>query len=171
MTIQEPIEQIQVSRRQTLKALAYAPLLPLAGSAAAALFSNTAAAATAEIVSAKFLPMAAPDLSNPAAMATTTVGSSMQLKYADGTEQLFKLQYEPFFVTGASVPDGKGGTVIAGGYYDINMKPILDPSSTEATKPQFFSDAPDGFSLIKAPADAKVEGVKGNPLFAVVQFE
>jgi len=163
-------QPIHATRRQTLKALAYAPLLPLAGSAASMLFSNTAAAATAEIVSAKFLPMAAPDLTNPASMATTTVGSSMQLKYADGTEQLFKLQYEPFFVTGASVPDGKGGTVIAGGYYDINMKPILDPSSTEATKPQFFSDAPDGMSLIKLDG-AKVDGVKGNPLFAVVQFE
>src|SRR3954468_8222096 len=163
-------EQFHASRRQTLKALAYAPLLPLAGSAASMLFSSSAMAATAEIVSAKFLPMPAPDLSNPAAMSTTTVGSSMQLKYADGTEQLFKLHYEPFFVTGTQVPDGKGGTVLAGGYYDINMKPILDASSTEATKPQFFSDCPDGMSLIKLDG-AKVDGVKGNPLFSVVQFE
>jgi hypothetical protein len=164
-------QPIHATRRQALKALAYAPLLPLAGSAASMLFSHSAAAATSEITGAKFIPMAAPGLDNAAAMATTTVGSQMQLKYADGTEQLFKLDYEPFFITGAEVPDGKGGTVIAGGYYDINMKPILDPSSTEASKPQFFSDAPDGFSLIKAPDGAKVDGVKGNPLFAVVQFE
>jgi hypothetical protein len=163
-------QPIQATRRQTLKALAYAPLLPLAGSAASTLFSNAAAGATPEIASAKFIPMAAPGLDNPAAMASTTVASQMQLKYADGTERLFKLQYEPFFATGAEVPDGKGGTVIAGGYYDIAMKPILDPSSPEAAKPQFFSDAPDGMSLIKLD-DAQVEGVKGNPLFAVVQFE
>lgn len=163
-------QPFHATRRQALKALAYAPLLPLAGSAASMLFSNAAAAATAEITGAKFIPMPAPGLDNPAAMSTVTVGSSMQVKYADGTERLFKLQYEPFFVTGAQVPDGKGGTVIAGGYYDINMKPILDASSTEAEKPQFFSDCPDGMSLIKLD-DAKVEGVKGNPLFAVVQFE
>lgn len=163
-------QPIQATRRQALKALAYAPLLPLAGSAASALFSNTASAAMPAIQSARFIGMPAPGLDNPAAMASTTVGSSMQVKYADGTEQLFKLQYEPFFVTGAQVPDGKGGTVIAGGYYDINMQPILDASSTEATKPQFFSDCPDGMSLIKLD-NAKVEGVKGNPLFAVVQFE
>ena len=163
-------QPIQPTRRQALKALAYAPLLPLAGSAASALFSTEAFASSPEITGAKFIPMPAPGLDNPAAMATTTVGSSMQLKYADGTEKLFKLQYEPFFITGAEVPDGKGGTVIAGGYYDINMKPILDPSSKEATKPQFFSDCPDGMSLIKLDG-AKVDGVKGNPLFAVVQFE
>ncbi|WP_395021565.1 PhoX family protein [Dongia sp.] len=163
-------QPIQATRRQALKALAYAPLLPLAGSAASALFSTTASAAMPAIASARFIPMPAPGLDNPAAMSTVTVGSSMQVKYADGTEQLFKLQYQPFFVTGAEVPDGKGGTVIAGGYYDINGKPILDPSSTEATKPQFFSDAPDGMSLIKLDSP-KVDGVKGNPLFAVVQFE
>ena len=161
-------DRLQATRRQTLKALAYAPLLPLASSAASTLFSTGAEAA--EIASAKFIPMPAPGLDNPDSMATTTVGSSMQLKYADGTEKLFKLQCEPFFVTGTEVPDGKGGTVIAGGYYDINMKPILDASSTEATKPQFFSDCPDGMSLIKLDG-AKVDGVKGNPLFAVVQFE
>jgi hypothetical protein len=109
-------DRLNLSRRQTLKALAYAPLLPLGGSAASMLFSDAAQAATQAIVSAKFIPMPAPGLDNAAAMATTTVGSSMQVKYADGSEQLFKLQYEPFFVTGAQVPDGKGGTVIAGGY-------------------------------------------------------
>ncbi|VTU40044.1 putative phosphatase [Variovorax sp. PBL-E5] len=35
---------------------------------------------------------------------------------------------------------------------------------------QFFSDAPDGTSLLVLP-DAKVPGVKGNTVFAVVQFE
>jgi hypothetical protein len=162
-------ETLATTRRQTLKIFAGAPLLPLASSvAASALFAGKAEASA--IASAKFVSMAAPGLDNPAAMATTTVGSSMDVAFADGSKQSFQLQYEPFFVTGMEVPDGKGGTVIAGGYYDINGKPILDPSSTEATKPQFFSDCPDGMSLIKLDG-AKVDGVKGNPLFAVVQFE
>jgi hypothetical protein len=78
-------------------------LLPLAGSAASVLFSDAASAPARRSWGAKFIPMPAPGLDNPAAMATTTVGSSMQLKYADGTEKLFKLQYEPFFITGAEV--------------------------------------------------------------------
>ena len=103
-------------------------------------------------------------------MATTKVGSSMAVKYADGKEQSFTLAYDPFFITGARVPDGKGGTLIAGGYYDINGKPILDPSAKGSEKPQFFSDSPDGMSLIKLDG-ASVPGVKGNTVFAVVQFE
>jgi secreted PhoX family phosphatase len=114
--------------------------------------------------------MAAPGMDNPADMAKTTVGSSVTVQYDDGKSQDFKLAYEPFFVTGSEVPDGKGGTLIAGGYYDINGKPILDQSSKEATKPQFFSDCPDGMSLIKLD-NPTVEGVKGNTVFAVVQFE
>ncbi len=162
-------DRLHPTRRQTLKIFAGVPLLPLASSLGAnVLFSGTAEAAA--IASAKFVSMAAPGLDNPAAMATTTVSSSMAVDFADGTKQTFQLQYEPFFVTGMEVPDGKGGKVIAGGYYDINMKPILDASSTEAAKPQFFSDCPDGMSLIKLDG-AKADGVNGNTLFAVVQFE
>lgn len=160
------------TRRDALKVIAGAPLLPLATSLAgstAFLFGMDQAAAAA-IASATFVSMPAPSLANAAAMATTAVSSSMAVKYADGKEQSFTLAYEPFFITGAKVPDGKGGTLIAGGYYDINGKPILDPSSTDADKPQFFSDCPDGMSLIKLDG-ASVPGVKGNTVFAVVQFE
>ncbi|MBI2254103.1 MAG: DUF839 domain-containing protein [Proteobacteria bacterium] len=161
---------IDASRRQALKLLAGAPLLPLAGSfAGSALFARRAGAA-AQLAGARFLSMPAPELGNPAAMATTTVASGLELNFADGTKQSFKLTYTPFFVSGTKVPDGKGGEIIAGGYYDIDGKPILDASSGAATKPQFFSDCPDGMSLIQLEG-AKVEGVKGNPVFAVVQFE
>jgi uncharacterized protein len=163
-------QNLATSRRQTLKLFAGAPLLPLASSLGTSVLFSAKAEAAAAVTSAKFISMAAPALDSPAAMATTTVGSSMAVTFADGSEQTFQLQYEPFFITGMEVPDGKGGKVIAGGYYDIDMKPILDPSSPEATKPQFFSDAPDGMSLIKLDG-AKVEGVTGNPVFAVVQFE
>ncbi len=161
------------SRRDALKVIAGAPLLPLATSLAGGatfLFGAEAAAAATAVASASFVSMPAPSLANAAAMATTTVGSSMAVKYADGTEQSFTLAYEPFFITGAKVPDGKGGEVLAGGYYDINGKPILDQSSPDADKPQFFSDCPDGMSLLKLDG-ASVPGVKGNTVFAVVQFE
>lgn len=176
MTQATETSAIVTSRRQTLKLLAGAPLLPLAGSitagamGAGAAFLPELAQARSAVKAATFVSMAAPGLDDAAAMATTTVGSSMSVTYADGAKQDFKLGYKPFFVTGAEVPDGKGGSVIAGGYYDIAGKPILDPSSSEAQKPQFFSDCPDGTSLLKIK-DAKVNGVTGNPVFAVVQFE
>jgi secreted PhoX family phosphatase len=42
--------------------------------------------------------------------------------------------------------------------------------TTGSTPRQFFSDCPDGMSLLTVP-NAKVDGVKGKPVFAVVQFE
>ncbi|HEX9446746.1 MAG TPA: alkaline phosphatase, partial [Dongiaceae bacterium] len=93
-------QAIDNTRRQTLKILAGAPLLPLAGSFAAgsALFPSLAQAAAAPaIAAANFMSMVAPGLDNAPAMATTTVGSSLAVKYADGTQQNFKLAYEPFF--------------------------------------------------------------------------
>jgi hypothetical protein len=160
------------SRRNALKVIAGAPLLPLAsslGGSVSFLFGAESAFA-ASVASASFVPMPAPSLANAPAMATTAVGSSMAVTYADGTEQSFTLAYEPFFITGAKVPDGKGGALIAGGFYDINGRPILDASSKAADKPQFFSDCPDGMSLIRLD-NPSVPGVKGNTVFAVVQFE
>src|SRR5258705_12093820 len=43
-------------------------------------------------------------------------------------------------------------------------------TSVAGKERQFFSDAPDGSALIKFEKPA-VRGVKGNPVFAVVQFE
>lgn len=163
-------ETIDAGRRRTLMLLAGLPLLPLATSAAALLIGSDRAFASAAIASADFVGMSAPNLADAAAMATTAVSSSLAVKYTDGSTQNFKLAYEPFFVTGAQVPDGKGGKILAGGYYDFAGKPILDASSPEAEKPQFFSDCPDGMSLIKLDG-ANVPGVEGNPVFAVVQFE
>jgi hypothetical protein len=63
--------------------------------------------------------------------------------FADGSKQSYKLAYQPFFMTGDMVPDGKGGTILAGGYYDINNQPIID-RSVAGKERQFFSDCPDG---------------------------
>jgi uncharacterized protein len=163
------------SRRQALKVLAGFPMLPfgaLATSSVLSAFAGPATAATTgsvSFVSANFTGMAAPTLANPAAMATTTVGSSLTVQLSDKSTQTFELAYQPFFVTGDMVSDGNGGTILAGGYYDINNKPIMD-TSVPGKERQFFSDSPDGTSLLGL-ANATVTGVKGNTAFAVVQFE
>jgi secreted PhoX family phosphatase len=108
-------------------------------------------------------------LANAAAMATTSVGSTLNLSFSDSTQQSYKLSYQPFFVTGDLVSDGKGGKVLSGGYFDINNKPIMDTTVAGKDR-QYFSDSPDGTSLLTVP-NASVPGVKGNAVFAVVQFE
>ncbi|MBS7702434.1 PhoX family protein [Chelatococcus asaccharovorans] len=167
------LDSTNASRRQALKFLASVPMLPLGTSAATSLLAlgtAPAAAAPAGFVSATFSSMAAPSLADPAAMATTTVGSELTVTLADGGTQSFKLAYEPFFITGDMVPNGKGGQILAGGYYDIHNEPIID-TSVPGKERQFFSDSPDGTSLLAPIAGAKVDGVKGETVFAVVQFE
>ncbi|WP_144731315.1 PhoX family protein [Extensimonas perlucida] len=157
------------SRRKALQVLAGAPLLPLGTGAMASLLTGCGGDDDdPSYVSAAFTSMAAPTLANAAAMATTTVASTLQVKFSDQSTRDYTLSYQPFFITGDMVPDGKGGTILAGGYYDINNKPIMD--TTGSTPRQFFSDCPDGMSLLTVP-NAKVDGVKGKPVFAVVQFE
>ncbi|MDF0604921.1 DUF839 domain-containing protein [Neisseriaceae bacterium TC5R-5] len=170
-----------LSRRHAMKLLAGAPMLPLAATASSLLLASCgsdAASSTGgnnnnlaalKFESATFTGMPAPTLTNPAAMATTTVGSSLAVKFSSGQQQTYALGYQAFFITGDLVPDGKGGTVLSGGYFDINNQPILDTTLPSKTR-QFFSDAPDGTSLLKIDG-AKVDGVKGNTVFAVVQFE
>ncbi|MBS0466164.1 MAG: DUF839 domain-containing protein [Proteobacteria bacterium] len=160
------------TRRKTLQLLASLPLLPLgAGASATGLMAACGGGSdgAAAFKSASFTGMAAPTLANPAAMATTTVASALKITYEDSSTQTFNLAYQPFFVTGDMVSDGKGGKILAGGYYDINNQPIID-KTVAGSERHFFSDAPDGTSLLTVP-NAKVDGVKGKPVFAVVQFE
>jgi secreted PhoX family phosphatase len=166
-------ESLDLSRRRLVQLLTGAPLLPLAGGSLAATLltacgGSDAAAPAPKLMAVTFTGMAAPTLAEPAKMATTTVASSLSATYSDGKTQSYTLAYQPFFITGAMVANGSGGTVLAGGYYDINNKPILD--KTDAAQRQFFSDCPDGTSLLKLDAPT-VAGVKGNTVFAVVQFE
>ncbi|WP_420995756.1 PhoX family protein [Cupriavidus sp. 30B13] len=178
------IDKPDASRRKALKFLAGAPMLPLGLGATALLAGcgggDDAVAApapgapapgtpAATFSTAEFTGMSAPTLANPAAMATTTVGSSLKVSFSDGSSQTYKLAYQPFFMTGDQVPDGNGGKILAGGYFDINNQPIVD-TSVAGKEGQFFSDSPDGTSLLKIDG-AKVAGVKGNTVFAVVQFE
>ena len=164
--------QETLSRRRLLQTLGGAPLLPLAstlGAFAPLTACGGSDGGPAAFTGASFTPMSAPALANPQAMATTSVQSALVASYNDGSKTTWNLAYQPFFTTGDKVPDGKGGTLVAGGYYDISNKPITD-TSVAGKERQFFSDAPDGMSLLKLP-NANVSGVKGNPVFAVVQFE
>ncbi|WP_246797235.1 PhoX family protein [Burkholderia perseverans] len=175
----------QLSRRHALRLLVGAPMLPLGGLALPALLTGcgnddgsgpqaggnpgTGPTPAASFAAAAFVSMPAPTLANPAAMATTTVGSTLSVSFTDGSTHDYRLAYRPFFTTGDPVPDGNGGTLLAGGYYDIANQPIVDRSKAGSER-QFFSDCPDGSSLL-ALANANVAGVKGKPVFAVVQFE
>ncbi|MFC5481336.1 PhoX family protein [Massilia suwonensis] len=175
----------ELSRRRLLRMLGAAPMLPLGSVAAASLLTacgggsdNDAPDVVAPVApvvpavtlsSVTFSSMAAPNLANAAAMATNTVGSTMSVNFSDSSKLDFKLSYQPFFITGDPVPNGSGGSILAGGYYDIRNQPIID-TTVAGKERQFFSDAPDGTSLLTVP-NANVAGVKGKPVFAVVQFE
>lgn len=164
-------DQTSLSRRQTLKFLASAPLLPLGASSAllSACGVITTKSQSAEYVSTSFSAMAAPSLADAAAMATTAVGATLNVHYGDNSTQHYKLAYQPFFITGEQVPDGKGGTILSGGYFDIHNKAIID-RSVAGKERQFFSDSPDGTSLLSLQ-NPSVTGIKGKAVFAVVQFE
>ncbi len=163
----------QFNRRQWLQTFAGAPLLPLASTLSGASLMLTACGGSTQTLAtftgASFTSMPAPTLANAAAMATTSVGSTLNLSFSDSTQQSYKLSYQPFFVTGDLVSDGKGGKVLSGGYFDINNKPIMDTTVAGKDR-QYFSDSPDGTSLLTVP-NASVPGVKGNAVFAVVQFD
>lgn len=159
------------SRRQLIRWFSGAPLLPLSTTLGGTLAVGSAlgAKAAAPLSRVSFKGMAAPTLANPLSMATVTVGSTMTLHFRDQRTVDFQLSYQPFFVTGDWVPDGQGGRVLAGGYVDIRNAPIMDRTVPDQPR-QYFSDCPDGTSLLAVPG-AKVEGVSGKPVFAVVQFE
>ncbi len=165
----------QPSRRQALKLIVSAPMLPLGVMASSSLLSacattsGNAMPAAENYLSTAFTSMAPPTLANPAAMAATTVASSLQVMHKDGSTHSYKLAYQSFFITGDMVSDGNGGKILSGGYYDILNKPIID-KSVPGKERQFFSDCPDGTSLLQLP-HSKVDGIKGKAVFAVVQFE
>ena len=126
-------------------------MLPLGATGiASALSSQSLFAAQTESAykSAEFIPMDAPSLNSPEAMATITVGSFLEITTQNNHKKTYKLAYEPFFMTGDMVSDGSGGKVLAGGYVDIHNRPIMD-NSVAGQERQFFSDCPDGMSLLK----------------------
>jgi uncharacterized protein len=159
---------VTVSRRHTLKVLSGLPLLPLASSLAS--LPIVAEAHTYGRASYTFGGMEAPSLADPALMGTTYVASTLT-KASGRHSETFDLGYETFFLTGDTVPATVGGEIVAGGYYDINNAPITDPTAADR---QFFSDCPDGMSLIQLRDrhnNCKKFRNGHNCIFAVVQFE
>jgi uncharacterized protein len=168
----------QNMRRDFLKIISGAPLLPFSSSIAgvsAFLTSSISEANAANLgknalfSSVSFSNMAAPNLSDPAQMATTSTSSVMTVNYQDGSRVDYALAYEPFFLTGTMVPNGKGGKTLAGAYYDISGSAIMDTSG-ESPRP-FFSDGPDGTSFIVLNDASTVPGISGKAVYSVVQFE
>ncbi|MGE0115739.1 MAG: PhoX family phosphatase [Steroidobacteraceae bacterium] len=166
-------DSVSLPRRRVLQALGSAPMLPLAASLAglplvARADLRSSPFGRGESVSYSFGSMAAPSLANPDQMAATYVASTLTRRVGRRHSETYSLGYETFFLTGETVPATGGGTIIAGGYYDINNQPITD--STSPAQRQFFSDCPDGMSLIE------MEGARSrrhgcSRIFAVVQFE
>lgn len=175
-----------LSRRRLLRLLGATPMLPIGAGTVGAMLAGCGGGDDGPVTTAPTTPgqttppavtlssvsfgsMNAPTLTDAAAMATTSVASTMTVSFSDSSKLDFKLSYKPFFITGDMVPNGSGGTILAGGYYDIANRPIVD-TTVAGKERQFFSDSPDGTSLLTVP-NAKVAGVKGNTVFAVVQFE
>ncbi|QCO21177.1 DUF839 domain-containing protein [Acinetobacter cumulans] len=167
----------QPSRRDLLKWFAGIPFLPLGAMSTAAALSGCNSSDDSTVVTppvkpvnfknATFTAMAAPI--TVAEMAKTAVSSKLKITWDDTTSTEYQLGYKSFFETGSKVPKWGGGEIVAGGYFNAQGQPIMDTSSSTQAARQFFSDCPDGSSLLKLD-NAKVDGVT-NPVFHVVQFE
>jgi secreted PhoX family phosphatase len=153
-----------MQRRQMLKgALGGVTALGLGSFGLSACGGSDAAAAT--ITSLEFMGM--PSTMTDAQRAITYTGASVKIGYSDATSKIQPLAYNTLFKTGDTLKNGSAN-VIAGAYYDINGNPIMDTSG--ATSEVFYSDCPDGNSLISL-ANPTVPGVTGHTLFLVTQYE
>ena len=142
-------DSVSFARRRALKLLASAPMLPLASSSLAGipLLAEAAPFGRPEDgllgrsvrpgmpVSYSFSSMAAPSLAEPAKMATTYVASTLTKRVGRHQSQTFALGYDTFFLTGDEVPRTGGGTIVAGGYYDIDgtADPSIPPRPTSGS--------------------------------------
>src|SRR3569623_2766686 len=160
-------EPVSLTRRRALQLLSGVPMLPLASSLAGLPLLAEARPMMGAAVRYQFNAMPAPSLANPSQMAETYVASTLTKSIGRHSET-YALGYETFFLTGDTVPSAEGGSILAGGYFDINNAPIVDTPSP--AQRQFFSDCPDGMSLI-ALGHARSRRRDCERVFAVVQFE
>jgi len=163
--------QSKVTRRNILQWASATPAIPLVSTlASAGLVSACGSASTSTVAptvkSITFNSMAAP--TSTANRATTFTNATITVTYSNSTTATKNLAYKLIYKTGQTMNRPDGGQALTGGYYDINGNPIIDLSG--ATPAQFFSDCPDGTSLLKLN-HANVTGVTGNVLFHVAQFE
>jgi len=127
---------------------------------------NAPVVSQARLTSVEFLGMPAP--TTAALRADSYTSASVKLGYSDATSKTQALKYNTIFKTGDTLNNGNAN-VIAGAYYDIDGKPIIDDSVPTSAEP-FYSDCPDGNSLL-ALVNPTVPGVTGNTLFLVTQYE
>ena len=121
---------------------------------------------SATLSSVEFMGMDAP--TTAALRADSYTAASVKLGYSDATSKTQALAYNTIFKTGDTLKNGSAD-MIAGAYYDINGKPIIDNSVPASAEP-FYSDCPDGNSLLSL-ANPTVPGVTGNTVFLVTQYE
>ena len=158
-------ESIHLQRRQVLKgALGGVATLGL-GSLGLSACGGSDAATALTLTGVEFIGMAAP--TTDAQRATTLTTASVKMTYSDGTTKTQALGYNTLYKTGDSLKNGSA-SVVAGGYFDSKGAAIMDTSGT--TSAQYFSDSPDGQSLLSL-ANPTVPGIKGNTVFLVTQFE
>lgn len=173
------------SRRKALQLLAGVPMLPIGASATASLLVSACGGSDddATFKSGEFVGFAALGASDTAALATTTVKSSLKLTYSDSSTKTFALGYQTFFTTGDSVDKTGGGKIVAAGYFDSTGKAITTIKGADGTAfalngysksaapaewtkaGQVYSDCVDGSSLLT------VSGAPAGTVYAVVQFE
>ena len=166
----------QPSRRQAMKILAGAPMLPLGGTAATSLLAalRRRARRPRQIGRLRLRQLhrrwPAPSLADPAAMATTTVGSD--------PDRDDERQHHPAASSSPTSPSSSPATWCRTARAARSWRAATTTSTTSrsstnrcrARNAQFFSDSPDGTSLLALP-NPTVPGIKGKAVFAVVQFE
>lgn len=129
--------------------------------------AESAAQPVSPVVKVEFIGMPAPATMQEAAEVFSA--AAVRVHHADGSIRTESLRYHTLYRTGQALPSTHGATVVAGGYFDLQHRPVLDNSVSPAA--QAFSDGPDGQSLLSLPAAHSIPGVRGNPLFLVTQFE
>jgi secreted PhoX family phosphatase len=157
--------QADVGRRSLLRGAFGAATTALFGGISLSACGSSDEATAVSITAVEFIGMAAP--TTDAARVGTTTTASVKISYSDNTSKTQALTYNTLYKTGTSLANG-AATVVAGGYFDKTGAPIIDSSATPSA--QYFSDSPDGQSLLKLD-NPSVTGIKGNPLFLVTQFE
>ena len=154
-----------LQRRQVLKvAFGGMATLGLGGLGLSACGGSEAATAVSA-TGVEFIGM--PATMTDAQRAINFTSASVKISYSDASTKTQALAYNTIYKTGDTLKNGSA-SVIAGAYYDINGNPIMDTSG--ATPEPFYSDCPDGNSLISL-ANAAVAGVTGHTLFLVTQYE
>lgn len=163
--------EIKIPRRKLLQMMISAPLLPAAtalgsSSLLAACGGGSSSSTTATPQSVSFSNTPAP--STVAQQASVYTASNAVVTYSDGSTKSTALAYQALYKTGDTMKTPAGANIIAGGYFNASGNPIMDTSGSAAE--QFFSDCPDGTSLLKLE-NPTVAGITGNTLYAVTQFE